>query len=211
MMEPERAEGVVLRVQPVTETSLLVTWFTREFGKLKTLAKGARRPKSPMRGKIDLFYQDEIVFLRSRRSDLHLLQECFLVNPHRRLREVMPAMVAASYACELVGVVTEFEDRQAAQPIYQLLTQVLERLENTAGAEWLLWFEFQILAAAGWRPMISEATAVGKVLNSLGAASAAGVSRVRLSAEQVRAAREVLWRFRDEHVGRPLRSQKMLF
>ena len=70
-METERAEAIVLRVQPVTESSLLVLWFTREFGKLKTLAKGARRPKSPMRGRLDLFYQDEISFLRSLRSDLH--------------------------------------------------------------------------------------------------------------------------------------------
>ena len=58
-METERAEAIVLRVQPVTESSLLVLWFTREFGKLKTLAKGARRPKSPMRGRLDLFYQDQ--------------------------------------------------------------------------------------------------------------------------------------------------------
>ena len=63
-MDTERAEGIVLRRQPVTESSLLVTWYTREFGKLKTLAKGARRVKGPFQGKIDLFYRDEIVFGR---------------------------------------------------------------------------------------------------------------------------------------------------
>jgi DNA repair protein RecO (recombination protein O) len=47
-MDTERAEAIVLRNQSVTESSLIVTWFTREFGKLKTLAKGARRPKSPL-------------------------------------------------------------------------------------------------------------------------------------------------------------------
>ena len=40
-MHTERAAAIVLRMQPVTESSLLITWFTREFGKLKTLAKGA--------------------------------------------------------------------------------------------------------------------------------------------------------------------------
>src|SRR2546425_10208268 len=101
-MESERAEAIALRVQPVTESSLLVTGFTREAGKLKTLAKGARRPKNPMRGKIDLFYRDEIVFLRSKRSDLHLLQDCFLEQPHARLRDSVVAVTAASYASELV-------------------------------------------------------------------------------------------------------------
>src|ERR1700740_1624147 len=101
-MELERVEAIVLRTQPVTESSLIVTWYTREFGKLKTLAKGARRARGPFQGKIDLFYRDEIVFLPSKRSDLHLLHDCFLENPHERLRESVASLTAASYACELV-------------------------------------------------------------------------------------------------------------
>ena len=38
-MEAERAEAIVLRRQPVTESSLIVTWFTRQFGKLKTVVQ----------------------------------------------------------------------------------------------------------------------------------------------------------------------------
>jgi len=208
-METERTEAIVLRAQPVTETSLLVTWFSREFGKLKTLAKGARRPKSPMRGKIDLFYEDEIVFLRSRRSDLHLLHDCFLENPHRKLRESVAGLTAASYACELVDVVTEVEDRHAS--IYVLLTQVLEMLEKSAGVVPLLWFELQVLAEAGWRPEFSGETGTGKVLRSVAAASATGVQRVKLTTAQARAAQVTLWRFRTAQVGRALRSEKMCF
>lgn len=208
-METERALGSVLRVQPVTETSLLVTWFTREFGKVKTLAKGARRPKSPLRGKIDLFYEAEILFLRSRRSDLHLLHDCFLENPHRKLRESVAGVTAASYACELVDAVTESEDRQAA--IFVLLTQVLTMLEDSVGVVPLLWFELQILAAAGWRQEFGDETGVRKVLQSLAATSVTGVRRVRLTGEQVDEAQAVLGRFREEHVGRPLRAQKMIF
>jgi len=47
----ERAQGLVLRVYPLTETSLIVRWLTRELGRISTVAKGARRPKSPFRGK----------------------------------------------------------------------------------------------------------------------------------------------------------------
>src|SRR5437773_7695966 len=137
-MDTERADGIVLRRQPVTESSLIVTWYTREFGKLKTLAKGARRAKGPFQGKIDLFYQDEIVFLRSRRSDLHLLHDCFLEDPHRPLRASVPGVLAASYACELVDAVTEVEDRHAQ--IYVLLTQALKMLEKSARVVPLLWF-----------------------------------------------------------------------
>src|SRR6266436_2492972 len=137
-MDTERADGIVLRRQPVTESSLLVTWYTREFGKLKTLAKGARRPKGPFQGKIDLFYRDEIVFLPSKRSDLHLLHDCFLESPHARLRQSVASLTAASYVCELVELATEREDPNAA--IYELLVVILELLEKRSDGVPLIWF-----------------------------------------------------------------------
>ncbi|MCG3148465.1 MAG: DNA repair protein RecO [Verrucomicrobiae bacterium] len=207
-MAIERAEGVVLRVLPVTETSLVVTWLTREYGKIKTLAKGARRPKSPLRGKLDLFYEAEILFWRSSRSELHVLHDCFLENPHRKLRASLMSLTAASYACELVDAVTAVEDRPGQ--LYDLLAQVLGLLEQSAGVVPVVWFELQVLAAAGWRPDFTGATGVGKVLQSLAAASVTGMQRVRLSAAQIREAQDLLERFRGDHLGRVLQSHRLL-
>src|SRR5213594_2368024 len=64
----ERATGLVLRVYPLTESSLIIHWLTQGQGRIATVAKGARRPKSPLRGKLDLFYLAEFLFARSRRS-----------------------------------------------------------------------------------------------------------------------------------------------
>ncbi|MEI8064516.1 MAG: DNA repair protein RecO [Verrucomicrobiota bacterium] len=204
-METERADAIVLRVQPVTESSLLTTWFTREFGKLKTLAKGARRPKSPIRGRIDLFYETEISFLRSRRSDLHLLNECFLENPHLALRANVPVLTAASHVCELVDALTVVED--AHPELFSLLAEMLTSLEKSATPAQLIWFELQAFAATGWKPVFDGETGAAKVMRSLAGASAAAASRVRLSAEQTRAAQDFLEEFRQTHLGRPLRSK----
>ena len=204
-METERAEGIVLRVQPVTESSLLVLWFTREFGKLKTLAKGARRPKSPMRGRLDLFYEDELTFLRSRRSDLHLLHECFLTHPHAPLRTNVPVLTAASHVCELVDALTAVED--AHPELFQLLAAMLTSLEKSVAPAQLIWFELQALAATGWKPVFTGETGTAKVLQSLAGASAATASRVRLTAAQIRATEDFLGEFRQTHLGRPLRSK----
>ena len=62
-MSIESTAGVVLRLRPLTETSLIVNWLTRDFGRIATVAKGARRPKSPFRGQIDLFYVVDGMFL----------------------------------------------------------------------------------------------------------------------------------------------------
>ena len=63
----ETATGLVLRTRPLTETSLIVQWLTPNLGRLATVAKGGRRPKSPFRGKVDLFYLADFSFARSRR------------------------------------------------------------------------------------------------------------------------------------------------
>lgn len=208
-MELERAEGIVLRTHPVTESSLIVTWYTREAGKLRTLAKGARRPKSPFQGKLDLFYDDEIVFLPSRRGDLHLLHECFLQNPHKRLRESVATLTTASYVAELVELATEREDANAR--IFESLAAVLDALERGGGTPAvLLWFELQVLAAAGWAPRWEGRTGVSKLLASLATANLRGARRVRLSPEQTRSARSAVWRQWDEHVGKVPRSRVLL-
>jgi DNA repair protein RecO (recombination protein O) len=207
-MDTERAEGIVLRRQPVTESSLIVTWYTREFGKLKTLAKGARRPKGPFQGKIDLFYCDEIVFLPSRRSDLHLLHDCFLEEPHARLRESVESLAAASYVCELVEMATEREDPNIR--IHSLLRAILDALERQNNAVLLIWFEIQLLAAAGWAPKWEAATSANKVLRSLAKTSLKGVERIRLSAEQIIAGQQVVWGLWDAELGRRPRTRQFL-
>src|SRR5579863_559827 len=164
-MDTERAEGIVLRRQTVTESSLIVTWYTREFGKLKTMAKGARRIKGPFQGKIDLFYRDEIVFLRSRRGDLHLLHDCFLEDAHARLRNSVESLTASSYVCELVDLATESEDPN--ETIYDLLATILGTLEVRQNGVLLIWFELRLLAAAGWKPSWGDGGAVGRVLQSI--------------------------------------------
>jgi DNA repair protein RecO (recombination protein O) len=204
-MDTERAEGIVLRRQTVTESSLIVTWYTREFGKLKTMAKGARRSKGPFQGKIDLFYRDEIVFLRSKRSDLHLLHDCFLEEAHPQLRKSVESLTAASYACELVDLATEQEDQNMA--IYDLLATILDVLEARHDGVLLMWFEIRILAAAGWKPNWEGKTSVSRVLKSLANSSLEGVARVKLSHAQLEACREAVWRFWDDHLGRQPRTR----
>src|ERR1043165_2691769 len=82
----ERAFGLVLRTYPLTETSLIVHWLTSDLGRIATVAKGARRPNSAFRGKLDLFHLCDLLVTRSRRSELHTLKEVSLIDPHGSLR-----------------------------------------------------------------------------------------------------------------------------
>src|SRR5437660_12777395 len=103
----ERTRGLILRLYPLTETSLIVRWLTPTFGRMSTVAKGARRPKSPFSGKLDLFYLADFSFSRSRRSELHTLREVNLRETHSALRQELGYLKQASYCAMLVEQATE--------------------------------------------------------------------------------------------------------
>src|SRR5437867_7504718 len=105
----ERASGLILRLYPLTETSQIVHWLTPNLGRVAMVAKGARRPKSPFRGKLDLFYLADFTFNRSRRSELHTLREVHLVESYPFLRQELGQLRQASYCAALVELATEKE------------------------------------------------------------------------------------------------------
>ena len=146
-MSVERATGIVLRVRPLTETSLIVHWLTAEVGRIATVAKGARRPKSPFRGKLDLCFEAKFSFQRSRRSDLHTLREVVLLTLHPTLRTTLAGLRRAAYATLLVEKATETE---TPLPVVHALLR--EFLDHAAGPAHVLAFELRLLAECGLAP-----------------------------------------------------------
>src|ERR1051325_1330213 len=126
----ESSIGIVLRTRPFTETSLIVNWLTPELGRVSTVAKGARRPKSPFRGKLDLFYVADFSFGRSRKSELHNLREVVLRETHSALRENIGWIQQASYCAALVEQTTETET-----PLPNVFTMTLEFLTQLPKAK----------------------------------------------------------------------------
>ena len=118
----QSATGLILRTRPLTETSLIVHWLTPDFGRIATVAKGARRPKSPFLGKLDLFYVADFSFSRSRRSDLHTLREVGLRELHAALRQNLAGLRQATYATAFIEQATETETPLPA--VYNLMLRV---------------------------------------------------------------------------------------
>ncbi|MCG8600565.1 MAG: DNA repair protein RecO [Verrucomicrobiales bacterium] len=128
-----KARGTLIRRSPLTETSLIVHWCTHENGIVKTVAKGARRPKSPFAGKLDLFYLCEIEVHPAKKGDLHILKELKLERPRLGLRKNYLQTLAASYFVKLVDRVSEPET--PLPEIADLLDRGLNFLEEN-DADW---------------------------------------------------------------------------
>jgi DNA repair protein RecO (recombination protein O) len=203
-MNIARTTGVVLRTRPLTDTSLIVQWLTRDLGRLATVARGARRPKSPFRGQIDLFHLAEISFARSRRSDLHTLREVRLLESHAGLRPELAYLQQASYCAALIEQTTETET--ALPALYDQFTALLRELPlHPPRPATIFAFEIKLLDELGLKPDIAQTSLSAgsrQLLEKLAADDWPALFRLRLSPSQETEIQKYLNGFLIYHLGR---------
>ncbi len=147
----ESTHGIILRTRPLTETSLIVHWLTAESGRVATVAKGARRPKSPFAGKLDLFYVADFSFSRSRSSQLHTLREVKLHATHAAIREDMTKLQQAAYAAAFIEQATETDT--PLPEIFELIRGFLKHLcAQKPPPQNILALELKLLRELGLEP-----------------------------------------------------------
>lgn len=200
----ETATGLVLRTRPLTETSLIVEWLTKDLGRLSTVAKGARRPQSGFRGKLDLFYLADFSFARSRRSELHTLREVRLVNTHKALRENLAYLQQAAYCAKLVEQCTETET--PLTDVFLLLKGLLEHLPGRpAQPRSVFAFELKLLEELGLGPDLPRANLKPEtrtLIASLKEADWADLGELKATRPQVEDLRRFLHGFLIYHLGK---------
>src|SRR6202521_5395593 len=108
----ESTTGILLRKRKLSDTSLIISWCTESLGCIQTVAKGARRAKSPFAGKLDLFFEAEIQIARSRKSNLHALTEVVLKKTFGGIRTDYLRMQTAAYFVELIEICPERDHRE---------------------------------------------------------------------------------------------------
>ena len=101
--------GTIIGKIALSETSLIITWSTEEFGVVKTVARSARKPKSQFAGKLDLFYFADVEAFPSKKSDLHTLKEIQVIDFRRGLLETYWQTLGASYFAKLIHRIAEPE------------------------------------------------------------------------------------------------------
>ena len=174
----ETTAAILLRKTRFSDTSLILTWFTEAHGKLKTVVKGALRPKSRFAGMLDLFYACEISIARSAKTELHTLREASLLDPREKLRREYLSVALAAYFIELLDLTTEFD--HPAPELYNLLTRALAHLDKKAPTQRaLLHFESELAASLGvQQPGVTPPMAIGRVYHRIPATRRDLISRL---------------------------------
>lgn len=156
----DKTDAIVIRQADFSESSRVVTFFTRDFGKIAMLAKGGRRQKNPFDSALDLLAESSIVFLQ-KQSALSLLTEASLKARFRPPADDLAILYAGYYVSELLDALMEEADPhitlydQTALTLAALVTGQ-RRLRVVSR------FELTLLREFGQCPMFDECLACGR-------------------------------------------------
>ncbi|HEX6511498.1 MAG TPA: DNA repair protein RecO [Chloroflexota bacterium] len=124
-----RTEAVVLDRRDFGEADRLLTLYTPGLGKVRAIAKGARRTTSRISGHIELFTHTQLLLASGRNLDI--VSQSQLIRGHERLREDLWRAALAFHVVELVNHFSE--ERLENFAVWQALLEVLRRLDGDVG------------------------------------------------------------------------------
>ncbi len=164
-MPAEKTTAIVLRVVDFSETSCVVTMFTREFGKITALAKGARRRKNPFEAALDLLALCRIVFLRKTSGAMDLLTEAKLERRFRCGERDLNRLYVGYYIVELLIALTDQGDPHP--DVFDLAVEAITQFDQPNGGakdirQRLLMFELGLLTRLGHQPIFTKCASCGK-------------------------------------------------
>ncbi len=175
----ESSRAILLRKTRLTETSLILSWLSEREGRVKTVAKGALRPGSPWRGKLDIFFLCDMARGISKRSDLHPLRDVALLNAFPGLRTEYSRLQCAAYFVGLTEHSTE--PGHAVPEIFDLLLRALHHLDkHNPNRRTVDFFEKELARTLGIHDGIPTSAPAGPLL--LGGHSRLSKARTELMA-----------------------------
>jgi len=154
-MKPPATEAIVLRSVDYSETSLVVHLFTRDYGRVAALARGARRLRSYRAGALDLLCVCRIVLRRRGGRGLDLLHEAQLIEAFAPLELPYPASLAGFAVARLLF---DFTSESQPQPaLFERAVGALRRIRSHGDWELPLHrFVWELVVLSGYEPRLDR-------------------------------------------------------
>lgn len=164
-----KTQAVVIGRWALGESDRLVDFYAREFGKVRGVARAARRPRSRFGSALELFTLGELVFFDTGRSELVRVDHFDILHPFVRVREHLERLGQGAWAVECVSSLSA--DRDPHPALFGLLVRTLRALEGrTPPARVSVCFALRAVDLLGHRPRIDRCVACGAGAARRGAA-----------------------------------------
>ncbi|HET8576792.1 MAG TPA: DNA repair protein RecO [Methylomirabilota bacterium] len=157
-----KTRAVVIGRRALGESDRLVDFYTRDFGKVRGVAKSARRPRSRFGSALELFTLGELVFFDAGRSDLVRVDDFDIVRSFVGVREHLERLGQGAWTVECVARLTA--DRDPHPALFGLLVRGLKALERGAPPQRVATcFGLRAVDLLGHRPRIDRCVGCGRI------------------------------------------------
>ncbi len=164
-MPARETEAIILRTYPLKEADKIVSFFSRTYGKLRGVARGARRTKNPYGAALEPLSYVRIGYFERETSGLLTLDRSELIQSFFDAQKDYPVGVALGYLAEVTDQL--LPEREPNDAFFRLLLLVLEEIRRT-GQVWaaLTYFDLWAVRLAGLLPRMDQCGACGRSLGA---------------------------------------------
>ena len=153
--ESHKTTGFVLRSFSYGESDLIVTFYSNDFGKLKGIAKGAKRSKKRFANVFEPFSLTNIIFTRKSRDMLAFIESCEIIDHYDAVRRDLEKTLIASYFIDLTDHFSP--EGKKNDKIFELLQTFLTLLGTEKASDAVVrFFEMRLLKLAGFEPALDH-------------------------------------------------------
>jgi len=150
-MSIQKTEAIILRKSEFRETSLIINFYSRDYGKLSGLLKGIRKEPAKFASNVEPFSFNEIIFYRKTKSELHLVTQADMRDNFEGIRRDLTKVGLATYMMDLVGALMPQEDKNDA--VFALTLDCLNELKGSCNPDKIMTiFKIKMLALSGFKP-----------------------------------------------------------
>jgi DNA repair protein RecO (recombination protein O) len=157
-MPQHTTQAVILRTYDFAESDRLVAFYTKDFGLLRGVAKGAKRSLKRFGSALEPFTFNEVTFFTREHQDLVRLERCRIVRAFPEIANNLRRMALGAYLLELVlGLSPE---REIHPEVYRLLVFSIDQLTQTSFRESMIHlFELRLFGLLGYEPQFMHCVA----------------------------------------------------
>jgi len=166
-MAIQKTEAILLRRQDLRETSLILTFYTKDFGKIKGIVRGVRGARAQLGGGgLEIFACDEIVFYERKNADIYTISQYDLIEFFNPIRGSLERLSYAVYMIELLDSVTSLSDKNS--DVFELILNSLKLLAGESSPKRVARiFEIKLLGLLGMLPCLGLCANCGGAIDSV--------------------------------------------
>ncbi len=162
-MALKESEAIVLRTYPLRESDLLVTLFTRLEGKVKGVARAAKKSKRRFGGALEPMTYVRAVYDDRERQELVRLDSCEVIESPMSGEVTFARATALAHVAELLDQL--MPDREASDAVFRLTLAIIAELRGSALWMPVIYFELWMTRLMGFLPEFAECAVCGRSLN----------------------------------------------